>query len=154
MEENTHLPQSQLNGIWKASYSNIEGLSDHDTDAEEQATLKFDEGLLSGDDPFGGKYAGVYSVSEGKFSAKVEVTSPGASAQSILGIDFPYTLEFFGDYSSPDHFSVIGKVTGLEIQVVVNCQRVTESSIGNDLSSIENEKSFVDDSESFDKDGR
>ena len=153
MEEHTHLPQSQLNGLWKASYSNVEGLSDHDTDEEEQATLKFDEGLLSGDDHFGGKYAGMYSVSEGKFSAKVEVTSPGASAQSILGIDFPYTLEFFGDYSNPDHFTVMGKVTGLEMQVVVNCRRITESSNGSNLSSIENEKNFADDS-SFEKDGR
>ncbi|MGB7210605.1 MAG: hypothetical protein WBD27_18260 [Pyrinomonadaceae bacterium] len=46
-----------MNGVWRAAYAAVDGGRD-DGDADEMATLELKDGLLTGNDPFGGSYSG------------------------------------------------------------------------------------------------
>ena len=128
MDKINHLQPLDIQGIWKASYSAQQELFEPDTDPDEQATIILEAGNVTGHDPFGGVYQGSYTLDNEKFKATVKVVSSDDEVTTIFeGLDFPFTLDLSGNYTSPDYFSALGKVIErTELSIVINCRRVSD----------------------------
>ena len=114
-----------IDGVWRVAYSAI---SDPvgDTDPDEIATLRFEDGAVTGFDPFGGIYEGSYTLINGKLKASLTVRSDDPEAVTVFsGIPFPLSIEVEADYRSPDHFSAVVDVNGTH-KLAANCRRIEE----------------------------
>lgn len=116
-----------LEGRWKARYAQMqrEPFVTEEGGDDEAATIVLSDGMVSGQDPFGGEYSGTYSVQGEHFQARVFVTSRDPTANTIFrGLSFPLELDLSGDHRSPDHFSAVGVVVGQSSQgIVINLTR-------------------------------
>ncbi len=114
-----------MNGVWRAAYAAVDGGRD-DGDADEMATLELKDGLLTGNDPFGGSYSGKYSVVGNNISIELTVENGYEEAETVFeDLDFPLQIKFSGRIDSPDYVSMVGCVND-QHDIAINCRRIAD----------------------------
>jgi hypothetical protein len=113
-----------VDGTWIAHYASRAHGSLTDVDAEaESATLVLAREQVTGHDPRGGKYEGVYLLKRATLLMTLKVVTDDSTAFSIFGLPFPLDLNLRGHYSRPDFLSLRGQVVGRHFEIVLNCRR-------------------------------
>ena len=106
-----------ISGEWEVSYRNSGG----EMLTDKVGSIKARDGKLSGNDPFGGTYAGTYEFDGRLFSGSIDVTAL-PEAVHIETFGQAHRLEFIGTHASPDYFTLAGIADG-RVPVMLYCSR-------------------------------
>lgn len=113
-------------GVWKVRYMvrSQSPFTNEEGDPDEVGTVYLQNGKISGQDPWGSEYSGEYSLNGEKITAVVKVSAYDSTSVSTFGVKYPYHFDLQGNYSSPNYFSMTGKmIEDSSKEIVLNLTR-------------------------------
>ena len=116
-----------IEGVWKVNYSVAAPQPFINVgDPDEAGIIIIQDGVVMGQDPWGSQYTGKYTLEGSLFKVVLTVDAYCADVVPVIpGLVHPFTMEMEGEFNSPDHFSVRGKVVDAEVlDLMVNCKRL------------------------------